>query len=275
MANLETTHFLTETQEQTLIAHWQASHAPKDSENLLLAFKPLMMNIVKKYKYYGIAHEDLAQEAWLGLCTALAKYDASRGVRFASYAKWWVNAYCQDYVMRNWSIVRVGTTPIHKKLFFQLRYLKSKLETIETSYFDAKIAGIIAKDLHTTIAEVQFIHDRLLLKDKHLDQKINENSETTFVDGLADETDSIENMLINEQQQDAYTTLHYRFNEFLDARELDILIKHRIEEPPQTLEDISFCYGLTKERIRQIEKRAVRKLKRAFIALGVRNLANW
>jgi len=177
--------------------------------------------------------------------------------------------------MRNWSIVRVGTTTAHKKLFFQLRYLKSKLEEVDTDYFDTKIAGTIANDLHTTITEVQIMYDRLMQKDKCLDQKINENFETTFVDVLADETVSIENLLIDQQKQSAYASIQQRFCEFLDARELDILIKQRIVDPPQTLEEISLCYGLTTERIRQIEKRAVRKLQKAFMALGIRNLDKW
>lgn len=161
---MENTVFLTEPQEKSLIANWQKSHKPEYSNNLLLSFKPLMMNIVKKYRHYGINNEDLMQEAWLGLCTALEKYDTSYGVRFSTYARWWINAYCQDYVMRNWSIVRAGTTTTHKKLFFQLRYLKGKLEEVDTSFFDVKTAENIAKNLHTTIAEVQFMHDRLLQK---------------------------------------------------------------------------------------------------------------
>ena len=110
--------FLTKTQEQELIAKWQQSNNPKFCAELLLAFKLLVLNIVKKYKYYGLVREDLIQEAWLGMCVALKCFDINRDVRFSSYAKWRVNAYCQDYVMRNWSVVRVGTTRIHNRLFF-------------------------------------------------------------------------------------------------------------------------------------------------------------
>ena len=130
----KTSVFLTQSQEEQLIENWQEFYKLKDSQELLLAFRPLVLNVVKKYSHYGILREDLIQEAWLGLCVALCKYDSSRGVRFSSYARWWVNASCQDYVMRNWSIVRVGTTTTHKKLFFQLRYLKRSLEKIDTQY---------------------------------------------------------------------------------------------------------------------------------------------
>ncbi len=204
----------------------------------------------------------------------LEKYDASRGVRFSSYAKLWINAYCQDYVMRNWSIVRIGTTRIHKKLFFQLRYLKSKLEAVETSYLDFKIAKTIAYNLQTTVSEVQFMYDRLIQKDQFLDQRINENFEITFIDMLEDEVDSVEIKLINAEKQSSYEAMQCQFYEFLNEREFDILIKHRVQSPPQTLEEISLHHGLSKERVRQIEKHAVRKLKKAFITFGIRTIAD-
>ena len=272
METFKKTIFLTKSQESDLIAKWQEFHEPKYCENLLVAFKPLIFNLVKKYKYYGVTYEDLEQEAWLGICTALEKYDASRGVRFSSYAKLWINAYCQDYVMRNWSIVRIGTTRIHKKLFFQLRYLKSKLEAVETSYLDFKIAKTIAYNLQTTVSEVQFMYDRLIQKDQFLDQRINENFEITFIDMLEDEVDSVEIKLINAEKQSSYEAMQCQFYEFLNEREFDILIKHRVQSPPQTLEEISLHHGLSKERVRQIEKHAVRKLKKAFITFGIRTI---
>lgn len=272
MVHTDNCTFLTKTQESELIANWQESYNPKYCENLLLAFKPLVLSVVKKYKYYGISQEDLMQEAWLGMCMALERYDSSREVRFSSYAKWWINACCQDYVMRNWSIVRVGTTRIHKKLFFQLRYHKNKLESDNDTYFSVQSATVIAKNLQTTITEVLFMNDRLMQKDKYLDQKINDNFETTFVDTLIDENFSIENILINRQKQNAYATIQQKFYEFLEEKELDILIKHRVQTPAQTLEEISAYYGITKEKARQIEKRALRKLQKALMQHGIRTL---
>ncbi len=272
MPSKGTTVFLTQSHEKYLIAQWKEFYEIKDSEELLLAFRPLVMGIVKKYKHYGILHEDLIQEAWLGLCMALYKYDSSRGVRFSSYAKWWVNACCQDYVMRNWSIVRMGTTTTHKKLFFQLRYLKRSLENVDTLYFEPHIASAIAKDLQTSVYEVQAMHDRLIQKDKYLDQKIHENVETTFTDMLPDERASIELILIDEEQQNSYAAVYERFHEFLDHRELDIIVQRRMEEPRKTLEEISIYYGITKERVRQIEKHAVRKLKRALVSVGYKHV---
>ncbi len=260
--------FLSQSQEKLLTTRWKELEELKDSEEILLAFKPLLMNIVKKYKHYGILHEDLIQEAWLGLCIALCKYDPDRGVRFSSYGRWWVNASCQDYVMRNWSIVRVGTTTTHKKLFFQLRYLKRSLEEVDTSYFEPQVANAIAKKLQISVYEVQAMYDRLTQKDRHLDQPIHEDTEIRFIDLLPDDNASIESALIEQEQQNYYIFLQKQFHEFLSEREFDILVKRRMEEPPQTLEEVSLSYGITKERVRQIEKHAVRKLKRALVSSG-------
>lgn len=272
MTNKKSTVFLTQAQEKFLTTRWKELNELKDSEEILLAFKPLLMNTVKKYKYYGIPHEDLIQEAWLGLSVALCKYDPNRGVRFSSYAKWWVNASCQDYVMRNWSIVRVGTTTNHKKLFFQLRYLKRSLEKVDSLYFEPQIASAIATKLQVSIYEVQSMYNRLTQKDKYLDQNINEDTETKFVDLLVDDSASVESALIEKEQQDYYSFLQEKFPEFLSEREFDILIKRHIEDPPQTLEEISTLYGITKERVRQIEKRVVRKLRKALMVSGVMHL---
>lgn len=264
--------FLTKVQEQDLIAKWQQSNDPRLCEELLLAFRPLILNIVKKYKYYGMVREDLMQEAWLGMCVALKRFDISRDVRFASYAKWWINAYCQDYVMRNWSVVRVGTTRIHKRLFFQLRYLKHKLEGADNLYFDRQTVRGIANELATTHTEVIEMYGRLVNKDACLDQKVNENYTLTFIDLLVDENPSVENALINKERQTAFVTLLESFYKFLEDKEVDILMKRHVQTPSQTLEEISKYYGTTKEKIRHIEKRAIRKLRKTLMSIGIHTM---
>jgi len=265
-------NYLTQFQEEKLIENWQEHYKIKEEKELLFAFKPWVLSVVRKYRHYGILHEDLTQEAWLGLSVALHKYDSSRGVRFSSYARWWVNAYCQDYVMRNWSIVRVGTTTTHKKLFFQLRYLKRDLEKIETQYFEPHIANAIAKELNTSINEVQSMYDKISQKDKYLDQAINADRELTFIDVLADESELVDSILIQEEEQNFYISTCKRFHEFLSERELDILEKRHIKDPSQTLEELSICHGITKERVRQIEKHAIRKLRKSLVFSSLRHI---
>lgn len=264
MRESENTPFLTQLEEENLIKNWKEDYKPEEEKKLFVAFKPWVIGVVKKYQYYGILYEDLAQEGWLGFCVALCKYDPTRGARFSSYAKWWINAYCQDYVMRNWSIVRVGTTTIHKKLFFQLRYLKRNLEKIETQYFEPATANTIAKSLNISIQEIQNMYNKITQKDRYLDQKINPDHELTFVDMLADESDLIDSILIQQEEKDLYKETCNSFPEILNERELDIVSKRYIEDPHQTLEEISIYHSITKERVRQIEKHALRKLRKAL-----------
>ncbi len=264
--------FLSQKQEKSLIEEWQTFLNIGNASDFLLAFQPLVINAVKKYQYYGIPVEDLIQEAWLGLCVALCKYDTGREVRFSSYARWWVNASCQDYVLRNWSIVRVGTTAMHKKLFFQLRYLKRSLEKLQTLDLELETANAIAKVLSISVDEVENMYGRLMQKDQYLDQKINESYEITFLDVLPDEQELIDSVMINNQQQDFYKILYDKIKLLLKEREWDILLKRKINEPPTTLDEISRYYGITKERVRQIENQSVVKIKKALVSSGVKSL---
>jgi RNA polymerase sigma-32 factor len=173
--------------------------------------------------------------------------------------------------MRNWSIVRIGATTTHKKLFFQLRYLKRSLEKVDTSYFEPDTANAIAKNLQISVHEVQAMHDRLIQKDKYLDQKIHADYEVTFSDMLADECELIDSVLINEEEKHSYMAMYEKLHEFLNERELDILMKRRIDEPPKTLEEVSVFHGVTRERVRQIEKQVIKKLQKSFIFKGSEN----
>lgn len=254
--------YIKQSEEDKLVQNWQQLCKLKENKKFLMTFKPMVSSIVRKYKYYGISQEDLEQEAWTGTCIALHKYNPSYGIRFSSYAKWWVNAYCQDYVMRNWSIVRVGTTRTHKKLFFQLRYLKRALEKVDAQYFEPEIARTIAKNLNISVREVQNMYDKIMQKDKYLDQQVNPDQKKTFTDTLADTSSLIDSILIEKEEQNLYVHLFNNLSKFLNERELDILLKRHIEDPPQTLEVLSNFYGITKERVRQIEKHAMRKLQK-------------
>ncbi len=146
------------------------------------------------------------------------------------------------------------------------------MEKVDTLYFEPHIANTIANNLQISVREVQAMHDKLIQKDKYLDQKIHADYEVTFTDMLADESELIDSILINEEEQNSYIAMFKKFHEFLDVREMDILIKRRINEPTQTLEEISISYGITKERVRQIEKHAIRKLRKSFMFAGLKHM---
>lgn len=262
MFNADTTVFLTKAQEKQFLINWCKPCKSKGCKKFLLSFKPLVLNIVKKYQHYGILREDLVQEAWLGLFIALCKYDHSRNLRFSTYARWWINYYCQDYVMRNWSIVRIGTTTTHKKLFFQLKYLENDLEKIDSDSCETEGIIRIAKNLAVSIHQVEIMKYRLTHQDKFLDQKIHKNTQTTFCDILPDDKETIETVLINDEEQRLNKLLYDKLQKELKARALDILLKRKMYDTPQTLEELSNFYGISKERIRQIEKHAIIKAKK-------------
>lgn len=270
MTNYSTTEFLSAKNEQALIVDWQNHRKAQAGKTIINSFQPLLNNVLKRYRYYGIALEDLYQEASLGLCRALDGYDPNKGVRFSHYAKLWMNAYCQDYVMRNWSIVRVGTTNIHKKLFFQLRYIKRKLETVEKGINEEQSdMHKIAHALQTSIHEVRAMHERLNFKDRYLDDKISENSLITYTDILPSNDLSQEYVLLEEEQNTRCQTILQKAEQILNERELDILYKHRLSEPAFTLDEISFSYGISRERVRQIELNSLRKLKKALMTAKI------
>jgi RNA polymerase sigma-32 factor len=274
MASYLSSNFLSAEVEKALIVDWQNHRQNKSAEAIIEAFQPLLNGVLKRYKYYGIAYEDLQQEALVGLCTALERYDISKGVRFSNYAKLWINAHCQDYVMRNWSIVRVGTTNLHKKLFFQLRYIKRKLESIHTHIEQQPTMHSIAKELQTSIQEVVAMYERLTFKDRYLDEKISDNSNTTYADMLPAPAISQERTLIEKEYHMRCKSILKNALQSLSQRELDILYKHRLAEVALTLDDIGTMYGITRERVRQIELNSLRKLKKALAANKVRNIKN-
>lgn len=268
-------NFLSAEAEQTLIANWQSHRHNKSAQEIITSFQPLINGVLKRYRYYGIAYEDLQQEALLGLCTALERYDISKGVRFSNYAKLWMNAHCQDYVMRNWSIVRVGTTNVHKKLFFQLRYIKRKLESVHADTMQQPTLNNIANELKTSIQEVQAMYERLTFKDRYLDEKISDNSNTTYADMLPSPALSPEKILLEKEYHKRCKDFIKSALQSLSQRELDILYKHRLEEESsQTLDEIGTVYGITRERVRQIELNSLRKLKKALITAKIRSGRN-
>lgn len=272
MTSYLTANFLSAEAEKALIVDWQNHRQNQSAQTIISAFQPLINGVLKRYRYYGIAYEDLQQEALLGLCTALERYDISKGVRFSNYAKLWINAHCQDYVMRNWSIVRVGTTNTHKKLFFQLRYLKRKLENIHSDIIQKNTVSNIADELKTSIYEVQAMYERLTIKDRYLDEKISDNSHTTYADLLPSPALSQEKILLEKEYHKRCKSILKNALQSLNKREWDVLYKHRLaEESSLTLDEIGNDYGITRERVRQIELNSLRKLKKALTSLKIRS----
>jgi RNA polymerase sigma-32 factor len=262
-----TTALLEREHEIALFIRWRTHNDQSALNTLIEAHMRLAIALAARYKNYGLPMGDLVQEGSIGLLEAASRFDVEREVRFSTYATWWIRATLQDYVLRNWSIVRGGTSAGQKSLFFNLRRLRAKLakngeECISDDAYDS-----IASEVGVSRADVIALDARIASSDVSLNVSIgdNENGSTTDrMDFLIDESprpdEHTEAVLDGERRQgwlkEALTVLN--------GRELDIVNHRRLREKQVTLEDLSTRWGLSKERVRQIENRAMQKLKVAL-----------
>ena len=224
----------------------------------------LVIKIANKFKNYGLPTADLVAEGNMGLIQALKKFEPRQGFRFSTYSMWWIRAFIQDYVLRSWSLVKIGTTSAQKKLFFNLGKIKRKLgvESNEFGLSQEKIKHI-AETLNVSSQEVIDMDSRLTQSDSSLNHKIGEDEESIeSMDLLADTRPNQEQISIENQQKEQRRNLFKKAFEQLNLREQEIIFKRQLSEDSQTLEELSQHYKVSRERIRQIEESALKKLKK-------------
>jgi RNA polymerase sigma-32 factor len=223
----------------------------------------LVVKIATKFKSYGFPLVDLISEGNLGLIQAVKKFDPFKGFRFSTYAMWWIRANIQEYILRSWSLVKIGTTVAQKKLFFNLHKIKKKLEQNFTNknllpeYVDQ-----IAKDLNVSKKDVIDMNSRLQNSDASLNQFIDEDQEEEVINSLASNEDSQETLAIDSQEKSRQIEMLQSALSNLNPRERDIITKRQMSESPSTLEELSQIYNISRERIRQIEANALLKIKK-------------
>jgi RNA polymerase sigma-32 factor len=258
---------LTLDQETTAATAWREHQNEQALHTLITAHERLAIAIAHKFRHYGLPVSDLIQEGMIGLIEAANRFDATRGVRFATYATWWVRATIQDYILRNLSIVRLGSTAQQKSLFFNLRKLRSRIDSASDGASNAhQTRTEIASALNVSVQDVEDMEQRLGAGDKSLDTPIdnssasNDNHGTEWIALLTDNRPNPEDIVIG--MRDAETRSQW-LNEALGTlseRERTI-IKHRhLSEHAKTLEELGIALGVSKERVRQIEHRAMEKL---------------
>ncbi|MEM7669815.1 MAG: RNA polymerase factor sigma-32, partial [Pseudomonadota bacterium] len=232
---------------------------------LITAYMRLAISMASKFKRYGAPMNDLIQEAGLGLMKAADKFDPDRGVRFSTYAVWWIKASIQDYVMRNWSMVRTGSTSSQKSLFFNMRRVRAKLE-IELSQdgadpTDAEISQEIAEELGVPLRDVEMMGARLAGSDFSLNAQQAGEEGREWVETLEDNTPQAEELV--GRDSDLTTARVWLSDAFtaLTDREQIIIKARKLAETPETLESLGEKFGLSKERIRQLEAQALRKMR--------------
>lgn len=254
---------LTPEREHDLALRWRDAKDESAMHELVEAHIRLVVTVSLRFRGYGLAVGDLIQEGNVGLLQAAARFDPDRQVRFSTYATWWIRAAIQDYVLRNWSIVRGGTSATQKALFFNLRWLRAKIERRgESRLTDATRDGI-ASALRVDGAAVNVMAQRLSARDQSLNDPIGDDSAHQIQDFLVDSAPTPEEVVLDRHENIArWKSIKLAMRE-LNPRERQIVRQRLMQEDRGTLEEIGTELGITKERVRQIEHKALAKLKAA------------
>ena len=237
---------------------------PEAARRLVTSHLRLVAKIAMGYRGYGLPVSEIVSEGNVGLMQAVKRFDPDKGFRLATYAMWWIRAAIQEYVLRSWSMVKMGTTAAQKKLFFNLRKAKSNIGAIEEGDLTPDHTAKLADQLGVTEREVTEMNRRLSGPDSSLNAPLRSESESEWQDWLADDTMDQETRLAEREERgdrhDALTNALDTLNE----RERDIIQERRLKDEPATLEELSQKYGVSRERVRQIEVRAFEKLQAAM-----------
>ncbi len=262
--------FLEPHEEQELAIDMQTNKNIEAAHKLITSHLRLVVSVALKFKGYGLPIMDLIAEGNIGLMRAVKKFDVSKGFRLSTYALWWIRASIQDYILRSWSLVKIGTTTAQKKLFFSLNKIKHKLQIYDNHDLSDITVQKIASDLNVPDYEVVDMNRRLGGSDASLNMPALtfETGGMEHQDFLEDETPSQEIMIV---QKNEHEYRHHLIEQALDEmplRDRDIIVRRRIDNPPITLEILSQEYGISRERIRQIEERAFKALKQKVLTLA-------
>ncbi|QDO96569.1 RNA polymerase sigma factor RpoH [Ferrovibrio terrae] len=260
-----------EPQEEYMLAKSWRDHGDVDSAHkLVTSHLRLVAKIAMGYRGYGLPVGELISEGNVGMMQAVKRFDPDRGFRLSTYAMWWIRASIQEYILRSWSLVKIGTTAAQKKLFFNLRRLRGQMKAIDGGQLTPDQVEKIATQLDVSKEEVITMDRRLAGGDASLNAPLRNDEEGggEWQDWLVDETPNQEARLVEGDEFDSRKQLLANAMQELNERERDILMQRRLTEEPTTLEDLSARYGISRERVRQIEVRAFEKLQKA-----VRNAA--
>ena len=255
---------LLEPEEEYMLAkRWVDHEDPAAAHRLVTSHLRLAAKIAMGYRGYGLPQAEVISEANVGLMQAVKRFDPEKGFRLATYAMWWIRASIQEYILRSWSLVKLGTTSAQKKLFFNLRKAKAKLGALEEGDLRPENVAQIAKDLNVTETEVIDMNRRLSGSDASLNATVGSDGEsaTQWQDWLEDEDADQAGAYAERDELDARRELLVQAMGALNERERDILVQRRLSDNPVTLEELSESYGVSRERIRQIEVRAFEKLQ--------------
>ncbi|MGH8722800.1 MAG: RNA polymerase factor sigma-32, partial [Burkholderiales bacterium] len=263
------TALLSRDREQWLARLWREKGDEAALHELVMAYMRLVISTAARFRNYGLPMSDLVQEGAAGLMQAAARFEPEREVRFSTYAAWWIRSAMQDYILRNWSVVRTGTTAAQKALFFNLRRLRAKIGDGSGGPLDEAGRAFIASELSVNIDEVAAMEMRLAGGDQSLNATISPTGEDEWQDFLADERPSPEETVMFARDSRTRSIWLAQALAELTDREQIIIKERRLRDDARTLEELGRDLGISKERVRQIEHRALEKLKTSLLERSV------
>ncbi len=252
---------LTRDREFELARAWRDERDETALHELISSYNRLVISLANRFRNYGLSMSDLIQEGSIGLLQAAERFDPERNVRFSTYASWWIRSAVQDYILRNWSIVRTGTTAAQKTLFFNLRRLRARIEDSTGRPLDHAGRASIAQALSVNPLEVEAMEMRLSAADQSLNAPLGGESDEEVQSFLADERPSPEDVVISNRDGEARSRWIDEALGELTEREQTIIRARRLRDEGATLEELGRVLGVSKERVRQLESRALGKLK--------------
>ena len=252
-------------EEYMLAKNWRNRGDLKSAQKLITSHLRLVAKIAMGYRGYGLPVSEMVSEGNIGLMQAVKKFEPEKGFKLATYAMWWIKASIQEYILRSWSLVKMGTTTAQKKLFFNLKKIKNQLSINNTNDLKNEHVEEISKRLNVKKEEVVSMNRRLLGKEKSLNDPVKDENGTEWQDWLVDNKTDQELKLSQEQELIERKKLMDNSMSILNPREKEILIARRLSEDVATLEDLSKRYKVSRERIRQIETKAFEKLQKAML----------
>jgi RNA polymerase sigma-32 factor len=251
-------------EEYMLAKRWSDRGDVDAAHKLVTSHLRLVAKIAMGYRGYGLPLSELISEGNVGMMQAVKRFDPDRGFRLATYAMWWIRAAIQEYILHSWSLVKMGTTAAQKKLFFNLRKLKGQMQAIEEGDLNPEQVKRIADQLNVPEQDVVSMNRRLAAPDHSLNAPLRVDGDGEWQDWLMDEEETQEHRLAESQELGRRRELLAQAMETLNERERHILTERRLKENPTTLEDLSQEYGISRERVRQIEVRAFEKLQKSI-----------
>ena len=262
---------LSHEDEENLANEWISKNSYEAAHKLINAHLRLVVKISMKFRGYGLPLNELISEGNIGLIQSLNRFDPSKGFRLSTYAMWWIRASIQEFILHSWSLVKIGTTASQKKLFFNLRSLKGKLKALEDGDLPPELVTEIAERLEVSENDVVDMNRRMAGHDHSLNNPYSADNDDEWINGLPDENENHENKFLHKEELFKRREMLKTALKNLDDRERRIITQRRLVDDPLTLDELSKSFGISRERVRQVEVRAFEKLRKVVKNIDYKN----